>query len=186
MLIASFLSALALSAQGCRGHLPVDPSPVAVANGERNLGMQGCSTVPSRGFDVCRVVEGSLISTIWVLLLPFDEKTFINGEVELRFKDQVRSYKIQGSQLEIPLNEVFRDTDWKKKHDTIIQAKARVKIKDGEFERFVELLGFMFVVVLKPGYTPLPYDSGLVYTRTKACHVAYTTSGRSYVACSED
>ena len=168
---------------GCRGHVLIDPNPSAVASGDRNLVMAACSTVPSRGMDICRVMKGAPISTRWSLVVPYDEKTFISGEIHITFKDKSKTFEIKSRVVEIDLSELLEAPVWLQAHDQPIQAHGIVKFKDGQFERLVDLLGYLFIVVTDQSYAPLPFDSGLTYSAT-LCKTTYTTAGRSFVDCS--
>lgn len=166
---------LLLAAVGCSTVSP-DSSPSAVFSDDVTLVQSACSTVPSKGLDICRFRDGDPITSSWTLYLPWTEDA-IDTEVRIKFGDTVRTYKGTDFSMSFNWSEFF-GPNWSKKDAGLVQALVTVKYKD----RVVQALGYTFIVILKPGYDPVPTSTygALVY---KTCSITYTTSGRSAVYC---
>lgn len=174
----------ALLLSGCMGKAILDPSIQAVEANDLTLMISACEAVPSRGMDLCRVKEGAPIASSWKLVLPVGKNVFLGGEVVVYFKDISKTYPVQANPVvEIPWSDLLGDTVWKPEHDGMALAMATIRWKTPEgIEEIWKARGFAKVVVTKPGYDPLPMDSGFVTWGT-TCDIAYSTAGRSAIRC---
>ena len=165
--------------------LVVDPSVNAIEANDFTLAMSACQAVPGRGLDICHVTEGSKIESSWRLIVPINEKFFLGGELTVYFKDQVKSFKIENSIVNIPWAEVLGDTQWSRDHDGEALALAIIRFKNAQgIEESWRARGIAKIIVLKPGYSPLAIDSGYTtWTKEFKCKVGYSSSGRSWVNC---
>lgn len=173
-IILSVVACLVLSA-GCATTTP-DSSPSAISSGDVSLVQTACSPVPTKGMDVCRERQGDPITSGWTVYLPWSEDA-LSAEVRVRHGDKTYTYKASDFSVEIPWTDVFGST-WNTDSAGLVQALATVKYKD----KVVQALGYAFIVILKPGFDPIPSSSygALAY---KQCSITYTTAGRSVVRC---
>lgn len=178
-----FLLILAMAAflSACSG-IPMDPSPSAIGSGDKTLIHGICKKSPGAGVDMCRVIEGSKIEATWTIYLPWDSSV-IAANVRVRFKDKVSTFTSYESILEIPLKEVVGEEVWNQKHDGPIQAIATLELEPGGPKRYVQALGYAYVVVLSPGYSPLPFNDAHSFGKLH-CWIEYTDAGRSSYSCS--
>lgn len=175
----------ALLLSGCMGKAILDPSIQAVEANDLTLMVSACEAVPGRGMDLCRVKEGQPIASSWNLVLPLDKNIFISGELTVYFKDISRTYPIKQSVVEIPWKDILGDTTWKPEHDGEAMALAQIRWKTPEgVEEIWRARGLAKIIVTKPGYDPLPMDSGFVTWGTK-CEIQYSTAGRSAIKCKD-
>jgi hypothetical protein len=107
----------------------------------------------------------------------------ISAEVAVYFKDTSKTFSLQGPVLEVPLKDLVGHEFWQKDDTGAATALATVKFKaeDGT-ERVAVAEGLAIILVLKPGYDPLPLDSQVGFPGT-LCEVVYSSSGRSSLAC---
>ena len=166
---------------GCSG-LPTDPSPNAMASNDKTLIHGACSNAPNHGVDVCRVVEGSPIEAEWNIFLPWAPDA-VSADIRVRFKDRVQTFSFADRFVTIPLKDVIGEETWKLSHDGPIQAVATIKFTDGPGDKFVQLLGYAYVIVLKKGYKPLGLQSEEGFGKLN-CVMEFTESGRSLFKCS--
>lgn len=144
-----------------------------------------CSGIPSQGADICRFKDGAPIETSWTLILP---KGIKSGQVTVYGPDSSKQYAISGTELAIPLREVFGKDRWSKAlNNEILTALAEVRYEDKEgLERIVRAEGMAIILVLPKGYEPMPLDSGFHNWETlckKSVKVQYSTAGRSALGC---
>lgn len=165
---------------GCNG-MPIDPSTTAVAANDQTLITSACHAAPSQGVDVCRVKEGATISEKIVFIVPWTKDSDW-GQISLRYKDRVITYPVEGVKIEIPWSDVVEAEKWSLEVEAPVQARAAIRYKTDTGAVFVDLLGYVFPVVLRQGYDPLPMDSG-VEAFQNTCRVQYTSAGRSAIEC---
>jgi hypothetical protein len=115
--------------------------------------------------------------------MPKDKKV-ISGEITVRYKGTKKSYAVTENTVVIPWKEITGHDVWLAADDGIAQATGAVKFKGPTGEEWADVLGIAFVIVLQPGYTPLPIDSGDAQW-SATCAVRYTTKGRSAIECSK-
>lgn len=168
---------------GCKTTSVIDPSPEATASGDLTLLLSACENIPARGMDLCRVKEGATIASVWRLILPIDQKTFIGGEIDVYFKDKSYTQAITGPLVEIPWRTLSGQDKWTTDLDGEAEALALIRFKDANgIEQIWRARGIAKVIVTKVGYDPLPIDSGFVAWGTD-CKFQYSTAGRSAVSC---
>lgn len=177
----SFLAVLLL--WGCAG-LITDSSIPAVDAGDYTLAMSACENTPGGGFDICRVVAGAPIQSSWKLVIP-KSKFIESWEVDVFYRDVAQSVHIEGKAplVEIPWSSFFKANTW----DTSMNGEALALLTVSYREetgilKKVAFKGLAKIVVLAPGYTRLPIDSGAI-TWGANCKIRYTTSGRGAVEC---
>jgi hypothetical protein len=164
----------------------MDTSSSPVEAGDKTLVLSACQGTPVAGFDACRVKEGQAVDSVWRLFFPVPSGNVTGGEVQVNFKDVVKSYAITGPLLEIPWADFFEDKVWRLSYNGIALALAVVRYKDKEgIEETVRARGEARVLVLKEGYDPMPIGSPFGTFKTK-CVIEYSTAGRSAVKCEAD
>lgn len=182
-LLGLVLTGALLGVQGCQGTLGIDPSLPAVQADDLTLVMSGCEAVPGRGMDICRVKEGQPIESVWRLVVPVGKNHFISGELTAYFRDLSKSYALKEPLLEIPWKDFFGNVHWDTTHDGEVMALAQIRWKTPSgVEEIWRARGIAKIVVTKPGYDPLPLDSGF-FTWGTLCKIQYSTAGRSAVKC---
>lgn len=162
-----------------------DSSPKAIDSGDKTLVHSACSSAPSQGLDICRVVQGAAISQSWIMILPV-RKGLRSGEVRVRYKDQLKTYAINPDTAVfiLPWREIIGHDVWELSDEAPAQALAKLEYENFPGLTFVDIMGVAFVVVLKRGYSPMPIDSGAEYFTTD-CKIEYSTAGRSAILCSK-
>lgn len=174
---------LGLALQGCKT-ITLDPSISAAEANDLTLIASSCEALPSRGADICRVKEGTPVSSGWRIIIPVHEN-LLGGELTVYYKDFSRSYAIGGPIIEVPWIDLVRDPLWKASHDDVALALAQVRYKDEQgIEKIVRARGIAILSVLAQGYDPMPIDSGFAAFGT-TCKIQYSTAGRSALKCSE-
>lgn len=166
-----------LLAAGCSTVSP-DTSPSAISSGDISLVQTACSPVPTKGMDVCRFHDGDPVNSQWTIYTPWNGDA-VSGEVRVKFGDKVLTLPIDDFIVNLDWKQLMGDS-WAPNKAGLVQALATVKFKD----KVVQALGYAFIVILKPGFDPIPMSSyGAVTTST--CTIEYTTAGRSRVLCSK-
>lgn len=165
---------LLLAAVGCSTISPSDSSPDAVLSGDLSLVQTACSPIPTKGMDICRVHSGDPITSSWTLYVPWSSDS-VSGEARIKYGDKTFTYKIADFSVDIPWTDIFGEY-WGKAG--LVQALVTIKTKT----RVVQALGYAFIVILKPGYDPVPMSSFGAIT-TKKCDIEYMSSGRSRILC---
>lgn len=172
---------------GCaRGGLRLDPSPAATKSNDMTLitalSDGPCRSMPGQGGDICRFRRGAPIESSWRIVVPFG-KDVGASEVTINFKDHAHTYAPTGPVIEVPLRDLIGHEVWEDGDATVITALAKVKFnaEDG-FEHTLLAEGVALIIVLPPGYDPLPIDSG-VGLHLELCEVEYSSAGRSALSC---
>lgn len=171
---------------GCASGVRIDSSPQALASGDltliHSLSNGPCSSLPAQGADVCRFIEGTPIESSWRLVLP-SGKFVSGGEVTVYWKDIQKTFAVTGPVLEIPLRDLMGHDTWDSDDTDAATALAQIKVKavDGT-ERQILAEGLAVIIVLKPGYSPLPISSS-DQAFGGDCALSYTTSGRTSLSC---
>lgn len=162
--------------------VPIDLSVSATDAGDKTLVHSACHAAPSGGLDICRVVDGSVITEEWQLILPHDPKAGTEGTIRIRYRDNLMSIPITGPVVKIPWKEIVRSERWNPSLEGPAQAVATIKVETPHGPQWVDMLGIAIPIVLSRGYEPLPMDSGAEKFATD-CKVQYTTAGRSAITC---
>lgn len=162
-----------------------DSSPKAVASNDMTLVHSACSSAPSQGLDICRVVQGAAITQSWIMILPV-KRGLRSGEIRVRYKDSLRTFPINPDTAVfiLPWREIIGHDEWALEDEAPAQALAKLEFEDFPGLTYVDIMGVAFVVVLKRGYSPMPIDSGAEYFTTD-CKIEYSTAGRSAILCSK-
>lgn len=181
----AFVAGLCLGG-GCSGPaLVVDRSIPAVEAGDYTLATSACENVPGGGMDICRVAEGSLIDSSWKLVIPTHGGEITGWEVDAFYRDVQTAVHVVGvgSLISIPWKDFFKADKWSKDQDGEVLALVSVKyLQDTGVEEIVLMKGLAKILVLSPGYSRLPIDSGSQAWGT-TCKVQYSTAGRGAVSC---
>lgn len=164
---------------GCKA-VPIDPSIPAAQAGDLTMVFAACGAVPSRGLDICRVVEKGEAAEVMRIVMPKDKR--VTGEIRVRYKGVVKSYPVTGSVVQIPLRDVIGKERYEREDQGIIQMTGSLRAELPDGVRFTDVLGYAFLVVLGEGYTPMPIDSGNAAWGS-TCRVQYSTAGRSALEC---
>jgi hypothetical protein len=168
---------------GCVGKTIVDPSIPAVEANDYTLMISACENVPARGLDICRVKAGQKIESVWRIIVPVDDRAFLGGEITVYYKDISRSYSVTQSIVEIPWKDFIGEASWSESHGGVALALAQIRYRTPEgIEQLWWARGEALLVVLKPGYDPMPVDSGFSTWGT-TCRIEYSTAGRSAISC---
>lgn len=164
--------------------LVVDPSPAAADKGDKTLIVSAGGSAPKlrQGFDMLRVVEGSLIQEIITLPVPLGGP-LLAVELRIRYKGEIIPWTVDKLPVEIPWKELIKHDTWQLDDESPVQISGTVRYQGGTNEEFFRVLGFVFPVVLKKGYSPMPIDSGN-HTWETECKIQYSTAGRSAIQCS--
>jgi hypothetical protein len=177
----AIIFSLGLALQACKS-FPIDPSIAAAEANDYTLIASACEAMPGRGADICRVKEGTTVSSGWRLIVPTGDK-ILGGEVTIYYKDFSKSYGVTDKVIEVPWRDLVTDHTWKESHDGIAVAIAQIRYVDpGGIEKIMRARGMAIINVLKPGYDPMPIDSGFAAWKTE-CKVEYSTAGRGALGC---
>ncbi len=168
---------------GCGTSLIIDPSPQAYASGDLTLALKSCFGPLGSGFGVCRVKEGTQVTSSWQAVLPKLGGAVLGGELVVRVRDVTKTYALPDDGIvDVPLSDFFGPV-WKKDDTGIFNATAKLRVRNDQgLEVIVMAEGQFLVRVLAVGYDPLPIDSGFVAWGTH-CRVTYSTAGRGAVSC---
>lgn len=169
-----WLAFLLMVLVGCSSLPPADTSPTAISSGDLSLIETGCSPIPAKGMDICRFHNGSPVTSLWTLYVPWGADA-VSGEARIKFGDKVKTYPIIDFQVLIPWTDIV-GTTWNKAG--LVQALVTVKTKT----KVIQALGYAFIVILKEGYDPQPTSSNTSIL-FKTCDIEYTSAGRSRVTC---
>lgn len=184
-LSSAFGVGVVLGTLGCTtpSLIPSDISMAAVDANDKTLVMSACETAPSRGLDICRYVEGSKIESKWTIIMPWEHST--TGTVRIRYRDTVKIYDVSGPVLDIYWSDIVGSQTWTPAQDGLVQALGTVQFTDWNGAVVTtKVLGYAYLVILKPGYTPLNIDSNNVQAmKTTRCELIYTEKGRSQIHC---
>ena len=169
---------MALSA--CKGIL-IDTTMSAAQAGDATIVMSS-GGIPSQGFDVLRVEDGTKITSSWKIIIPVN-KFMTGAELVIRYKDRKRTYALNGASVSIPWKDIIGDDTWNIAHNGVAQVTAQIQYKTKTSDaNFIDILGYTFIRVFGKGYLPLP--TGSPYGAFKAtCTVEYSSNGRSAVSC---
>lgn len=173
---------IALLLVGCKA-LVVDPSITAAeAHDYTMVFSAGCQAVPSQGLDICRVVEGAKVAEHLRIVVPVDK--VLSCEIRVRYKGVAKSFSCaaNGNVALIPWRELVGGEFYERGDEGPAQLIGSARVKGPDGDRFVDVLGYAFLVVLGKGYSPMPIDSGNQAWGTN-CKVQYSTAGRSALVC---
>lgn len=168
---------------GCVGFV-IDPSINAVDAGDLTL-VSTCNAIPVRGMDLCLFKDQAPMTSSWVLVLPYDEKHFLGGEITLYFNDISKTYSVTNDSITIEWKDFFKTNKWNKSLDGEVLALAQLRFKDDQgIESVWRARGIAKIIVTNTGYNPMPVDSGYAsFEKSFKCSVQYSTAGRSAVGC---
>ena len=171
-----------LAVGGCSG-IAIDPSPSAIDSNAATLVLQSCEGYVMTGVGKCTVKENSAIASEWRVILPKLKDGLIDGELTVKFQDQVRSYPVGQSVISVPWTDFFGQGVWRKEDAGIATATARIRFKDPNgIERIIQARGHVILFVLAKDYDEMPIDSGFQAWGTD-CKIGYSTSARSAIKC---
>lgn len=159
----------------------IDPSMTAKAAHDQTMIVSACHAAPSQGVDVCRVKEGARIAEKMIFVVPWTKDSDW-GQMSVRYRDHVLTLPIEEAVVEVGFAEVTDEETWTRAAEAPIQALASIRYKTDSGAVFVDLIGYVFPIVLAQGYDPLPMDSG-VEAFQNTCRVQYTSAGRSAIEC---
>lgn len=160
----------------------IDPSMTAIAAHDQTMIVSACHAAPSQGVDVCRVKEGARITEKMIFVVPWTKDSDW-GQMSLRYRDHVLSVPVEGPTVEVSFFELLDEQEtWTRDLEAPVQARASIRYKTDTGAVFVDLIGYVFPIVLAQGYDPLPMDSG-VEAFQNTCRVQYTSAGRSAIEC---
>lgn len=166
---------------GCAAFV-VDRSISAVEAGDSTLALSACGAVPGGGMDICRVTEGTVITSSWKLIVPAG-RSVLGGEVDVYYRDLHKQYPVTGSVIEIPWRDFFGSDTWSSPMDGEALALVLLRWKTPEgIEEIVKFRGIAKIVVTKAGYDRMPIDSGFGVWPT-TCRIQYSTAGRGALSC---
>lgn len=181
--LLSFFTGVALVTGGCATYKSKNTMSPYEA-GDKTLVISGCETSLSRGVDVCRFVEGSSVESEINFWLPTIEGE-AQGEVRVRYRDQVRAFSVNSSKVIIPWKEITGEDYWQLKDEGLVQISGSVKFREGSVVRVIRVLGYAYAIVLKQGYSPFVISSEpSIFNQT--CRMEYDADGASYLRCDRD
>lgn len=168
---------------GCGTTLIIDPSPGAYASGDLTLALKSCFGPLGSGFGVCRVKEGTSVSSSWQAVLPNLGDAVLGGELVVRIRDVTKTYPLpQDGIVDVPLADFFGPL-WRREDSGIFNATAKLRVRNEQGLEVIVLAEGQFLIrVLAVGYDVLPIDSGFVAWGS-VCKVQYSSAGRGAVSC---
>lgn len=101
------------------------------------------------------------------------------AELRIRRGDQVKVYPLTDYFIDVPWKDIF-GTDWQSADAGLVQALGTVTYSD----HIIQMLGYAFIVILKPGYDPTPVDSSVSLLHMN-CIAEASDAGRSRVLCTK-
>ncbi len=179
--IAALLAVLVLAGCAATLPLPLDPATTAAVGGDVTMIQSACGEQLGHGYDVCRVTEGADVSETWTFAFPW-APGFVDGDLNIEYLGQTHMFKITGPSMDIQWRVLTGGDKWTVEHAKPAQARAALRFDAADGAHWVDLLGFAFPVVLKKGYAPLPFGSGIKISDL-ACTVQYSSAGRSVIRC---
>lgn len=160
----------------------IDPSVEAIVAKDLTVIASACEAMPGRGADICRVQENQPINSVWRLVLP-TSRAIEGGEINVYYKDVVKSYAVTGAVVEIPWTDITGQKTWSLDHHGIASAIAVIQYKDAQgIKTQLRMRGMALIIVTREGYAPMPIDSGFHATEGR-CRYQYSTKGRSALEC---
>jgi hypothetical protein len=181
----SALILLLITCLGSCSTMVVDMSMGAFAAGDYTLLGSACEAAIGGGLDICRVTEGTQISSAWTLIVPKPGKAVgvTGGEVDVYYRDIHKSYAVTDWVLQIPWADFFGSSFWLSDMDGEVLALLTLNWTDAAgIHQVTQARGFAKIVVMKSGYARIPMDSGQAAWGTK-CKIQVSTAGRSAVKC---
>lgn len=133
--------------------------------------------------DVCYATEGTLIASGWRMVIPQQKGVILSVDIDVYYRDLHKAYSTKEQVVEIPWKEFFGQTQWTAAMDGEVEALATVRWLDPTgVEQILFLRGLAKIIVTKPGYSRMPFDSGLA-AFASTCKIIYSTAGRSALQC---
>jgi hypothetical protein len=169
---------------GCASGVLVDTSKQSAQSGDLTLITNaGCSAMPGQGADICRFVEGSPIASAWTFVLP-TSKYLLSANLRIRYRDRVIPVSApNGGPIVIKWADIVGHSTWLASDDGLAQVTGTLQFKSpNSTAEYTDVLGIALLVILAPGYTPMPIDSGHQAT-SNVCTIEYSTAGRSAISC---
>lgn len=175
-------SVLVVSISSC-ATVVMDRSIPALEAGDLSLVHAATEGPPQVGIHALRFKKGDKIDEVWRLFFPV-HSAVKGGEVVIYFKNQTaKPYPIKGSVVEIPWKEVVGNDTWMPEHDGLASALAVIEYTNAEgIEETIKMRGDARLIMLEPGYDPMPFGSPSAMTET-VCKIQYSTAGRTAVKC---
>lgn len=174
---------LGLVLVGCQhGPFFTDTGMSAADGNDKTLILSACESSLGRGIDICRFVEGSEIKSKLAVVLPWNTDTAISGTVRIRYKDTLRMVMVKDAVLELDWRDILGSHVWKEEHDGPVQISATLKFHNFNHEQTIKVLGYVYLIVLKQGYSPLPLYPKTPYSRN-TCEINYNEQGSSSLIC---
>lgn len=171
---------LLLALMGCQS-APFFADEAAEYN-DKTLVIGGCENGIGRGFQVCRFVEGSPIESSLAVFVPLDpgEST---STIRIRHGDKLLTVEEKNSaMLNVDFKSIVGAEKWGLNHDGPIQILATIR---SEGRNTIKLLGYVYLVILKPGYDPRPLSWPGPQINPITCVIRYSPDGFSQVKCRE-
>ena len=173
---------LLLATFGCKS-IQIDPSTNALASGDLTLFVGASNALPGQGGDIYRVAEGSAISGTILLVLP-NRANVTSGEISVMKADGTeKPYSWTGASIEIPWTDQFDHPIFEHGDGQLLKVTGTVTWSDlSGHGGLTSVEGLILLVVLAPGYNPMPIDSGVNAWQT-SCTYQFSTAGRTAVSC---
>ena len=177
----------------CACDFKEDSSMPAVEAGDKTLlqfikpgkdAISNCLALPNGGFDVCRFINGSSITSSWNIILP-NGGNLVGNQIVLFYKDIQKTYSSTEAVISIPFKDILQADKWSKSLEGEVEALAMIQYKDNNgVVKTSRALGIARILVLPSEYNVLPLDSGVqAFSQKVTCRLQMATSGRSAYEC---
>lgn len=170
--LAALVTAAALV--GCQSRPLIDMTMSAAEASDKTLAVSGCEGILGRGFVSCRFIDGAPYGDESIEVILPKSSDITTSNIRVRSGANVFSTTSSASSERIKYADLFAGGIFNSTNDGPIQVVVSSKMKDGSV---IQTLGYVYLVVLRKGYNPLPWS------RITNCTVSYDSLGRSTVAC---
>ena len=164
----------AAALMGCQSRPLIDMTMSAADASDKTLAVSGCEGSLGRGFTSCRFIDGAPYGTLSIDVVLPKSSSVTTSMVRVRSGANVFSTTSSGNTVSIKYTDLFDGGVFNSKNDGPIQVVVSTKMVDGSI---IQTLGYVYLVILKKGYNPLPWE------RITTCSVSYDSLGRSTVTC---
>jgi len=182
--LASIVTAmLVIMLSGCQ-HSPVfiPKTPGPDQGNDLTLVVGGCEHSLGRGVEICRVVEGSKITSKLTVIMPWKQGEMVSGTLKIRHGDQLRVVETNQSFYSREWSEIFGVETWGQQQEGPVQVSGVFKYKNGAHVETMRLLGYVYLIVLNKGYSPQPLYQAPYFSEA-TCRIYYSASGNSAMEC---